>query len=238
MNSNRNPGPFLKRFFIPDQKIETTAKRSLEFLDLMPSSPGPVKIEKYCERRWKFTEDYIALEPGVLGKAAFTENGIDKILVSSDLAEDTSRIGIVRSRSTLAHEIGHGELHADAFAEKIRSDCMHRNMFDEFSQTNEIKIACREEQIHRPRTDEWWEIQANRFMVAVLLPKHLLREVVESRMPRKRIGAFRPIITSLQDEIADTFEVSRVMAGIAGEAMVKTILDERRQIDLIFGDGK
>ena len=238
MNSNRNHGPFLKRFFIPDQKIEATAKRSLESLDLMPSSPGPVKIEKYCERRWKFTEDYIELEPGVLGKAAFTENGIDRIFVSSELTEDTSRTGIVRSRSTLAHEIGHGELHAEAFAEKIRSDSMHGNMFDEFAKTNEIRIACREEQILRPRKDEWWEIQANRFMVALLLPKHLLRQVVENRMPERRIGAFRPIVTSLPDEIADTFEVSKAMANIASEAMVKAILDERRQIDLIFGEDR
>jgi hypothetical protein len=236
MNSNRNPGPFLRRFFIPEQKIEAIAKRSLEFLDLMPSSPGPVKIEKYCERRWKFTEDYRELETGVLGQAAFTENGVVEITVSSDLAEDTSRAGLVRSRSTLAHEIGHGELHAIAFAEKIRHDRVHKNIFDQCSETDAIKIACRGRQIQGPRSDEWWEIQANLFMVAVLLPKHLLRQVVEDWMPQKRDGSFRPPTYLLDEEIAEIFEVSREMGRIAGDKMRQLIVDERNQIEMLFGN--
>jgi hypothetical protein len=110
MTRKRNPGPFLKSFFIPDSKIEATAKLQLESLKLMPSAPGPVAVEKYCERRWGFPEDYLVLDHGVLGCAAFSENGIEAIAISRELGDDTSRIGIVRTRSTLAHEIGHGEL--------------------------------------------------------------------------------------------------------------------------------
>lgn len=227
MTPKRNSGPFLKRFFLSDQKIEALAKSHLESLHLMPSSPSPVQIEKYCERRWHFAEDYRELDRGILGCASFSDNGVVDIAVSRDLCEDASRIGIVRTRSTLAHEIGHGELHADAYAAKICYDRDQGGLFSQAPKNEIIKIACREEQIHSANSYEWWETQANRYMVAVLLPKHLLREAVENWIPHQKNGGFRPIARMIEDEISSIFEVSKEMARIAGEAMYESIMAER-----------
>jgi hypothetical protein len=229
MSQKRSPGPFLKSFFISDSQIEATAKLQLESLKLMPSAPGPVAVEKYCDRRWGFPEDYIDLPPGVLGCAGFSESGLASIAISRDLCEDTSRIGLVRTRSTTAHEIGHGELHCDAFAAKLRHDRLQGDLFggvgDGCSQ-----ILCRDEQIRRPRSEEWWEFQANRFMVAVLLPKHLLRIVVEDWMPNKLGRSYRPPTSILEDDVADIFRVSREMARIASCSILDMIRKEDQQL--------
>jgi hypothetical protein len=73
-------------------------------------------------------------------------------------------------------------------------------------------------------------------MVAVLLPKHLLRQVVEDWMPQKRDGSFRPPTYLLDEEIAEIFEVSREMGRIAGDKMRQLIVDERNQIEMLFGN--
>ena len=232
MTPKRNPGPFLKSFFIPDSQIETTVKLRLESLKLMPSTPRPVAVDKYCDRRWGFPEDYIDLPPGVLGCAGFSESGLASIAISRELGDDTSRIGLVRTRSTLAHEIGHGELHSEAYAAKLRHDRLQGDLFG-VAADEETKILCRDEQIRRPRSEEWWEIQANRFMVALLLPKHLLREVVEDWMPNKRDGRFYPPTNFLEDEVASIFQVSKEMSRIAADAMCKTIAAERQQLKAV-----
>jgi hypothetical protein len=231
MAKRRNPGPFLDSFFISDQEIADIAKTRLQSLGLMPSSPEAVPIERYCDKRWSFPEDYADLPPGILGRAAFSETGLSCIEISRELSEDESRVGIVRTRSTLAHEIGHGELHAEAFAKKLRHDRLQGNLFADAADCSpKDEFLCRDQQIRSPRSEEWWEIQANRYMVALLLPKHLLREAVENWMPHKKNGRFHPITRMLDDEIAGIFNVGKEMARIAGEAMQAEIMRERQQL--------
>ena len=130
----------------------------------------------------------------------------------------------------MAHEIGHGELHADAYAAKICYDRDQGGLFSQAPKNEIIKIACREGQIHSANSYEWWETQANRYMVAVLLPKHLLREAVENWILHKKNDPFRPITHTFEDEIAVIFEVSKEMARIAGVAMYESIMAEGRQL--------
>lgn len=227
--SQSKPGPFLKRFFIPDTHIERLALERLESLGLMPTSPAPVAVEKYCERRWGWPEDYVDLPPGILGAAAFTESGLVKVAVSRELAEDTSRTGRVRTRSSLAHEIGHGELHEDKFIEKLRHD---REQLDFFSvgpeEPGRIRLLCREEQMRRPRRDEWWEIQANMFMAALLLPRPLLRRMVEAQYLRFNRQYIQT--ATLHEEVANVFEVSFQMAKIAVDGVLASIRKEEQQL--------
>jgi hypothetical protein len=227
MPPKRNPGPFLSSFYISDAEIERTAHDRLVALGLMPDSPAAVAVERYCELRWRFTEDYRDLPPGVLGCAAFSESGIKGIGISRTLAEDSSRIGVVRTRSTLAHEIGHGELHSAAYAAKLRYD---REQGERFGATPDetANILCREDQINRPRREEWWEIQANQFMVALLMPPHLLRKVVEGWMPPG--NDYRPPPCPLEDRIASIFEVGKQMARIAGDKVLAQIQEERARV--------
>jgi hypothetical protein len=230
IKSTRHPGPFLEYFFIPYKSIKKIANTQLESLGLMPTTPSPVKIEKYCERQWGFTEDYTDLDPGILGCAGFSENGIEMIGISRELAEDDTRIGRVRTRSTLAHEIGHGELHSKPFAEKILHDKNQGDLFNDAP--TKQKILCRESQIIKPSVDEWWETQVNYYMAEILLPHHLLREVVEHHMHKQIGNVFKPSNTIIEHEVADIFEVSREMARIAAGKMEQIIWNERRQLTL------
>jgi hypothetical protein len=226
MAFNRNPGPFLESFFIPDARIERLAQEKLVSLGLMPQSPGPVPIERYCDKRWGLPEDYVDLPAGVMGRAVFSEAGLDRIEISRELSEDSSSIGIIRTRSTLIHEIGHGELHAEKFAEKIRHDNRHGDLFGQVLPAQEkMDILCREEQMRRPGRDEWWEVQANKFMAAALMPKHLLRQVIDEWRSKK------PSFWPLEIVVSDTFNVSQQMAGIATNSMLEAILRESQQLD-------
>lgn len=228
MPNKRNPGPFLESFFIPDVQIEAHAKTRLEELGLMPSSPSPVAIEKYCDRRWGFPEDYTDLPPEILGCAKFSEAGLVGIVISKNLCEDNSDTGFYRTRTTIAHEIGHGEQHAKAFAEKLRHDRLQGDFFAAQGE-GECRILCREEQMRRTRSDEWWEIQANRFMVSLLLPKHLLREVVENWVVTTHYG---PLLGTLFGKVAKTFCVSNQMAQIAARSMYDQVVREKGQLNV------
>jgi len=219
MASNHGPGPFLEYFFIPEPRIHRIACETLVSLDLMPDSPGPVRIERYCEKRWGKTEDYVELPKDVLGKATFTEGGLAKIEVNRDLCEHSSELANIRTRSTLAHEIGHGELHSDRFADKLRHERLHGGACDaSMAATRTIETVCRKEQIFRYQKDEWWEIQANKFMAAVLMPKHLLRQVFDDWNAEYPPEDWPPLFT-LEEVIADTFTVSQTMAGIATRSL-------------------
>jgi len=41
------------------------------------------------------------------------------------------------------------------------------------SRVKRVRFCAAAKRRLRPSSDEWWEIQANRFMVSLLLPKHL-----------------------------------------------------------------
>jgi hypothetical protein len=219
--SQRNSGPFLEYFYIPEKRIERQAEERLTTLGLMPSSPGPVAVEKYCDRRWGFAEDYVDLPKGILGKAEFSENGLESIHVSRAL-DDSSPMGIIRTRSTIAHEIGHGELHEEKFIAKLIHDHAQGDLFlkptASLTSANRVATVCRENQIFGYNKDEWWEIQANKFMAALLMPPSLLRQVFEEwneEFPREEW----PPIYSLDYVIADTFKVSQQMARIAANRL-------------------
>jgi Zn-dependent peptidase ImmA (M78 family) len=219
MASKHGPGPFLEYFFIPEARIHRIACETLVSLELMPDSPGPVRIERYCEKRWGFSEDYVHLPKGVLGKAKFSEGGLDVIQINRELSEDSSEMGNIRTRSTLAHEIGHGELHSGRYAEKIRHERLQGESFEApMAARRIIETACRKEQIFRFQKDEWWEIQANKFMAAVLMPKHLLRQVFDEWNADNPPETWPPLF-ALDDVIADTFKVSQTMAGIAARSL-------------------
>jgi len=232
MASKHGPGPFLEYFFIPEARIHRIACENLLSLGLMPDSPGPVRIERYCEKRWGFSEDYAHLPEGVLGKATFNEDGLTVIEVSRDLGEDSSELGKIRTRSTLAHEIGHGELHSGRYADKIRHERLQGDLFEApMAARKTIETACRKEQIFQYQKDEWWEIQANKFMAAVLMPKHLLRQVFDEWNAEYPPVDWPPIY-ALEEVIADTFKVSQAMAGIAARSLRESAAKDSAQTQM------
>src|SRR5713226_7829376 len=60
--------------------------------------------------------DYDDLPQQILGYTQFGPRGVERIVVSRRLAEEDSDVARRRDRATLAHEAGHGLLHAHLFA--------------------------------------------------------------------------------------------------------------------------
>ena len=219
--SNRNTGPFLRNEFIPDKRIARIAVEQLVACRLLPATPGPIAIEKFCDRKWGFPEDYKALGRDVMGRASFTYNGFEGIEINVSLFEDSSRTGTRRVRSTLAHEIGHGILHEGLFVEKLLFDRNQGLLFGNVERTTPVAIACRNSDIFgKPKRTDWWEIQANKFMAALLLPTPLFLQIAEAPLadydesvatPKDRVTRYYGTI----DRLSEVFNVSREMAGIA-----------------------
>src|SRR3989441_11554119 len=65
---------------------------------------------------FRSTPTYEDLDKGVLGFTQFGRTGVQAIVVARALDEDGTRPAERRIRTTLAHEAGHGLLHAHLFA--------------------------------------------------------------------------------------------------------------------------
>ena len=179
MRITHSHGPFSERPFYKDKEIELTAADELRKVGLFPSSPQPIRVERFVEKRFSVTPIYEELPSGVLGFTRFGSGGVEGIVVSRSLGEEGSTVAERRVNTTLAHEAGHGLLHAHLFAlEKF-----NRSLFDD-EDASPGKILCRDTAIHSPTErrqydGRWWEVQANKLMGALLLPRTLVTECVE-----------------------------------------------------------
>jgi hypothetical protein len=218
--------------YIPEKRFERIARYALEEVGLLPDSPQPIRIDRYAEKKWGITEDYIALPDDTLGRAGFDINGIRSIDINRSLAEDTSFSAQRRLRSTMAHEIGHGLVHTDLWIEVL----VRRTQGELIPNGNAPSItnqgfSCRSATIVDQRcessTFEWWEYQANKLMSALLLPWHLVMPVAASRKGQltdpdvyERSCAFE----LLKLDVADIFNVNPVMVKIRLQGWVEELV--------------
>ena len=220
--SKRDPGPFLHDEYIPDKRIDRGALELLTSTGLLPEEPKPVAVDKICDNKWGVPEDYKKLDVDVMGYSAFTYNGFARIVINSELENDRSVTGTQRLRSTIAHEIGHAILHERLFIEKLMFDKNQRLLFGEIERHAPVTaIVCRNNDIFgRSGKSKWWEIQANKFMAALLMPKPLFLQIVQSPLadydpehttPPERVKKYYGSIEAVMEK----FNVSRVMASIA-----------------------
>ncbi|MCH7228594.1 ImmA/IrrE family metallo-endopeptidase [Haloferula sp. A504] len=158
-------------------------------------------------------------------------------MLNRALAEDNSDTGRHRNRSTQAHEIGHGVLHENLFIEKMMFDQNQGLLFGEMERQQtrkEERIVCRESDVFGGTYQSpWYEVQANRFMASILMPKPLFYQVVEPLLlefdmekatPRTMTRYFLKI-----DEVSTTFDVSNQMARIAVDNYLKKDRAKRRE---------
>lgn len=213
-------GPFCRRLYLPDDHIERICREALASVDLLPESPGPVRIDRFIFLSFGFEEEYKALPAHIMGCAKFTRNGLCRIIVNQDLAEQDDAVSRVRVRSTLAHEAGHGLFHTPLFIEKLERDAMTRlldggeGIFDSVS--NEGFMCRAEAGMAEVPKFEWWEYQANLAMAALLLPLHLVVEAARAHLPKVLSGAgtFETRVAAAERDLAALFKVSRRMVSI------------------------
>src|ERR1039457_5434345 len=109
-------GPFPEKPYYTPAEIDRTCEDELRKVGCLPDAPGPVRIDRFIEKRFKVVPQYEDLPDGVLGYTKFGKNGVEAIVVSAALDAEKGLVAARRVRTTLAHEAGHGLLHAYLFA--------------------------------------------------------------------------------------------------------------------------
>jgi len=228
-------GPFAEQPYYKDDEIESICLNELRSVALLPATPERIRIDRFIEKRFSVTPQYEDLTDGVLGLTTFGAKGVQEIVVARALDDEGSKPAERRIRSTLAHEAGHGLLHAHLFALGQAT----RPLFGDFSDPNAPKVLCRDipDKRHaakRAYDGRWWEFQANRVIGALLLPRPLVEQALEPFcIARGSLGA-RALDPGRRLEAAESlardFDVNLVVARIRVEGMHP--IDDEKQLSL------
>lgn len=221
-------GPFKERPYFELNEIEMTCTQELRSLGLLPTDPSPIRIERFIEKRF-CSPVYEDLPEDVLGYSRFGPKGVEAIVVSKTLAEDQSTPAERRVTTTLAHEAGHGLLHAHLFVLGVPQ----RGLFG--SEVTGPKILCRNESSSgRGYDGRWWEFQANQAMSALLLPRQLVEKAVESMLVSDGgLGLARRLPTGDRERAATLVsEVFDVNPGVARIRLEELYPANRGQLTL------
>ena len=217
-------GPFKERPYYTDREIETTCTDELCNVGLFPSSPQPIRIERFVEKRFGITPIYEDLPDGLLGFTKFGPKGVEGISVSKLLAEEGSKPAERRINTTLAHEAGHGLLHAYLFALGKQTQAL--SLFGESVDRKQMKLLCRTGGVQGVQESEtkagydgrWWEYHANRVIGALLLPQSLVHEALKSVLTERGMLGTKVLEFARREEavriLVDVFDVNPIVGRI------------------------
>jgi hypothetical protein len=166
-------GQFAERPYYELMEIERICGNALKSVGLLRDVPEPVRIDRFVEKYFGKPPRYEPLPDGVLGFTEFGRHGVREIVVTAALDNEGTTAAERRIRSTLAHEAGHGLLHAHLFVLGEPP----KGLFDG-NHKNGPEIMCRDV-IGTPGNSsyagKWWEFQANRAIGCLLMPRKLAR---------------------------------------------------------------
>lgn len=218
MKETAAPGkPFGRRLYFAEGEIDRICSDALEAVGCLPSTPEPIEIDLFIEKRFGCPVAYEELEPTVLGFAVFGSGGNVQLVGAARSLFDGGPVGERRVRSTLAHEAGHGLLHANLFSEALEPHPLLADSFD----YERRKIMCRKEDFTTGPggyDGKWWEWQANQAIGGLLLPRSLVETSVE--LLTEASGTLGPLALPTANReraarrVAATFEVSLTVARI------------------------
>jgi len=228
--------PFSEQPFYEPAEIESICLDELQKVNLYPTDPSPIRIDRFVEKRFGVVPTYEDLPKGLLGFTRFGTKGVEEIVVAKALDDEGTQPAERRLRTTLAHEGGHGLLHAHLFAFGTRPD----SLFGDGLAGDAPKILCRDggvsgvELKSKKPPYRWWEFQANLAMGALLLPKPLVAKALEGILTVQGMLK-RPSLPSEDREdavrlLADVFDVNPILALIRLEALYPSAAD--RQLTL------
>jgi hypothetical protein len=189
---------------------------ALRQVGLLPESPEPIRIDRFIEKHFKVVPSYEDLPDSVLGLTRFGKSGVEQVVVAKALDDEASIVSERRIRTTLAHEAGHGLMHAYLFALATPK----QNLFGDFSEPNKPKVLCREGavgEVKRAYAGQWWEYQANRAIAALLLPIPLVNQALTQFMTVSAAG-FRSLDQTRAEagarQLVEAFNVNPVVARL------------------------
>jgi len=205
-----------QRIWFDENEIEAIAEDELRKAKLLPTTEKPVTdLERLIEGHLGAALDqYAELEQGVLGLTEFVPGRSPAISISRDLTgsaldDDDPLPGLRgRWRATLAHEASHVLLHRFLF----ELDPNQAQLFGDeaiVSLTGQRLMRCLKRDVGaRAGGSDWREVQANRGMAALLMPRRVFTKVANSEMGTK--AGLAVVVARL----AERFEVSKQAARI------------------------
>lgn len=217
-------GPFLEQPYFEESEMESLAIDELRSVDLLPTAPCPVRVERFIEKRFGIVPEYDILAEGILGFTRFGSKGPEAVVLSRALSEDGGRVAERRMNSTLAHEAGHMLLHRNLFALQRRA--RSRPLFEDDLDENEQTILCRSENIEIPSESagmrhydgRWWEYQANKMIGALLVPRLLVSDALSSFLVARGYLGLTQLDPTRRAKavlcLADVFDVNPAVARI------------------------
>jgi hypothetical protein len=178
-----------------------------------------VEIEAFVERHLKATLDqYAELPADVLGLTEFRSHRPPHIRINRDLTEsaldsDWCPPGVEgRWRATVAHEGAHILLHRML----VEGDPAQTALFDDTHAGPSALLRCLKRDVgYRTRASDWREVQANRGMAALLMPKRIFVKVARQELTDTSSAG----IDAATRQLATRFAVSREAASIRLHAL-------------------
>lgn len=217
-------GPFTERPYYTLEEVEQICTDELRKVGLFPHEPEPIRIDRFIEKRFKVVPQYEDLAEDLLGCTEFGPKGVQEIIILRSLAEESSKVSDRRLNTTLAHESGHGLLHAHLFVLEREA----RSLFGDGLDPNKPRILCRKDTVEGMqerrgvnRPAPWWEYQANLAIGGLLMPRQLVMMTLEPYLTEKgRLG--NKVLDRAQKEMAirelvNVFDVNPIVAKIRVE---------------------
>jgi len=221
-------------WYEPDE-IEDIFEGELRRAKLVPRITSPVvEVERFIESHLKVRLDQFAELPSdVLGLTTFDGGKSPVISISGELSESAesnpSNMGIVgRWRATLAHEAAHVVLHRYLFdpamarlqhplaATTVKSAGLFRCSNGDIDAVSDSELA------RRNARSDWREVQANKGMAALLMPRALFNRVRLLTQGEIFSSLLAPTPSEREELVArlsSMFRVSKQMTSIRLETL-------------------
>jgi hypothetical protein len=203
-----------KRIWFDDDEIELMMEDELRRGGLMPTDSNcVVDLEALLDDHLRVSsfDQHADLPPDVLGLTEFDPRQAPTVKINKDLTGiidgDWIPPGIEgRWRATVAHEAAHVVLHRMLFNEPLNQESLFAA--DAVPQAKPALQRCLKRDLrHRAGNYDWREVQANRGMAALLMPRKLFTRVARSTLKG----------TSPQ-EIRDASRSLATRFGVSGQA--------------------
>lgn len=219
-------GPFSERPYFESTEVEKICSDELAKVGLLPKSPEPIRIDRFIEKKFKVSFSYEDMPDGVIGYTLFGVNGVESIAVSRQLGEEESKYSERRINTTLAHECGHGLLHAHLFA----FDLQAKSLFGNSRDVSGSKILCRsggieglQESKNGKYSGQWWEYQANLAIGALLMPRRLVAIALEPFLVETGSLGYKVLDKANRQAgvelLVSTFDVNPIVAKIREDSL-------------------
>lgn len=246
MRRYRGPDGHERLWFDPAE-IEGMMEEELRRAALLPTGASPVvDIEAFIERHLGARLDqYSDLEPEVLGLTEFRAGQRPRVAINRDLTgaaldDEEQPPGILgRWRATLAHEAAHILMHRSLHEPPAGQLQLFAQERDDPSVLALMRCLKRDVSFADARAYDWREVQANKGMAALLMPRPVfvavLRELLALEDPGTLVMGLpregsRQLAT-LTRELGARFEVSRQAAHIRLSALGLCVSQDQRGFD-------